>query len=355
MKTLDRYIGRTVVLNTLLVLFVVTALLSVFSLIRQLDDVGRGNYDLITAIYYVVLNTPTSVYRMFAFCVLIGCLLGMGAMAGHSELIVMRAAGISVKRIVLSTLKSGFLLMVLVALMGEFVVPPAERYAQSLRLEALSQKVSVNSRHGLWARDDKRFINVRTVMPDLRLRDITVYHYKETGRIDYAVHIDMAKQNSDGSWLMDNVVYSRFAYQAVTREEVGQEVWPELINPELLRSLSVDPETLSTRELIDHIEYLDGNQLDSERYKLAFWIKIATPISSLVMLVLSMPFVFGSLRSTGSGGRIFMGILLGLGFVLVNELITRLGLVYGMPAVLSAFLPVTGFGVLAFIGLRRVL
>jgi len=145
MSLLARYIGRTVLLNTLLVLLVLVALSALFSFIRELDDVGKGDYSVKTALIYIFLRIPGIAYELFPSSVLLGSLLGLGAMASHSELTVMRSSGISIGQIAGSVALIGLLLMGLVALLGEFVMPPSERQAQELRTAALSQRVSLRS------------------------------------------------------------------------------------------------------------------------------------------------------------------------------------------------------------------
>ena len=96
MSLLARYIGRTVFLNTLLVLLVLVSISSLFSFIGELDDVGKGDYTVKTALIYILLGMPGIAYELFPSSVLLGSLLGLGAMASHSELTVMRSAGISI-------------------------------------------------------------------------------------------------------------------------------------------------------------------------------------------------------------------------------------------------------------------
>ena len=111
MSLLARYIGRTVLLNTLLVLLVLVALSALFSFIRELDDVGKGDYSVKTALIYILLRMPGSAYELFPSSVLLGSLLGLGAMASHSELIVMRSAGISIPQIARSVALIGICLL----------------------------------------------------------------------------------------------------------------------------------------------------------------------------------------------------------------------------------------------------
>ena len=349
---LDRYIGRSIFTTSLLVLIVLLALTAVFSFIGELDDVGRANYTLGTAAIYILLKLPASAYEMFAPAVLLGSLLGLGSMATHSELVVMRAAGISIARIIRSVLLVGVLLMVMVAAIGELVAPRAEHYAQDLRLEALAKKVSVGNDSGLWLRSGDQFINIKTVLPDLSLLDISVYRFKGN-RLEHAMSARRAVQSEDGRWLLDNVTYTEFEGSQTRVRSIPSEMRASFVRPELLQNLTVDPETLSAKNLLQQVSYMQQNSLDSDRIQLALWTKLTNPLATLVMLMLSVPFVFASQRGGSAGQKIFIGIMLGIGYIMVNRLFTHMGLVYGFPPVISALAPLLFFLSIAIIGIRR--
>ena len=153
----------------MLVLLVLVALSALFSFIRELDDVGKGDYSVKTALIYILLRMPGISYELFPSAVLLGSLLGLGAMASNSELTAMRSAGISIVQMAGAVSLIGLVLKGLVALLGEYVMPPSETQAQELRTAALSQRVSIRSRTGYWAKSDARFINIKSVLPDLTL------------------------------------------------------------------------------------------------------------------------------------------------------------------------------------------
>ncbi|MDO6461395.1 LPS export ABC transporter permease LptG [Granulosicoccaceae sp. 1_MG-2023] len=349
---LDRYIGRSIVITSLMVLLVLMALAAVFSFIGELDDVGRENYTLGTAALYILLRLPASAYEMFAPAVLLGALLGLGTMATHSELVVMRAAGISIGRIIRSVLQAGVLLMFVVAVLGEFVAPKTEQTAQDIRLNALSKKVSVGSKSGLWLRSGERFINVKTVMPDRTLIDLIVYRF-DGQRLQSVMAAGQAKPLDGGRWQLENITINEFDGQKSGVRREAQRIENDLVAPEALQNLSVDPEVLSARNLMQQAGYLKDNKLDSDRIQLALWSKLTNPLATLVMLMLAVPFVFGSQRSGGAGQKIFIGIMLGIGYIMLNRLFTHMGLVYGFPPVISAVAPLLVFFLIAVVGIRR--
>jgi len=166
---LDRYIGRAILTTSMLVLLTLVALAGIFGFISELDDVGKGNYTVANALQYIFLTLPSKAYLLFAPAVLLGSLLGLGAMASNSELTVMRAAGISNGRIIRAVLMTGVALMLLIALLGETIMPKAEQIAEEIRLTALEERLSVKGRNGLWIKSSNKYVNISTVMPDFTL------------------------------------------------------------------------------------------------------------------------------------------------------------------------------------------
>lgn len=353
MKLIVGYIGKTVLLNTLLVLFVLVALTGLFSFIGELDDVGRGNYSVLSAGIYIVLRMPGSAYELFPSAVLLGSLLGLGGLASHSELTVMRSAGISIAQMAGAVSLIGLLLMGVVMLIGEFVMPPSESRAQEIRMAALSSNPSINTRTGYWAKSGPRFINIKSVLPDMTLADVNVYSFNGAN-LSSVVHAKKAEQLDSGEWRLTDITRTEFHPTSVDTVRSDVELWANLVNAEILQGLSVPAESMSMVNLFNQISYLETNQLDSSPIKLALWMKITNPVSTLVMLMLSLPFVFASQRGGSVGQKMFIGILLGIGYFLLNRLVTHVGLANGLSPAVSTLIPLILFGLIAFLGVLRI-
>jgi len=368
---LDRYIGRSILLTSLLVLLTLVTLASIFAFISELDDVGKGSYTVGRAAQYIFLTIPGKIYLLFAPAVLLGSLLGLGTLASNSELTVMRAAGISSSRVIRAVLVTGVGLMLLVAVVGETVMPKSEQIAEELRLTALEKRLSVKGSRGLWLKSADRYVNIGTVMPDFTLLDVSVHQF-DNNQIVLALQAASAHPEGD-DWQLQDLAVTYFDSETAHREQIDNVLWSDflrrnsvgneddrvkntnfsLVSSDVLKSISVSPESLSAMDLYEQVRYLNNNQLDSRRIELAFWIKMASPLSTLVMLMLSLPFVFASQRSGGAGLKIFVGIILGILYTLMNRLLTQLALANGLAPALSALLPLLSFLLIAIIGIRR--
>lgn len=353
MRILDTYIAKTVISGSLMVLMVLASLMAFMDFISQLGDVGKAQYGVLDAAVFVLLSLPKRLYELFPTAVLIGSLISLGTLAGNSELTVMRAAGVSIMRIVYSVLQAGFLLLILVAIIGELVVPNSERYAQSLRAEDLNTSVSLGGGGGFWARDGQRFLFVSHVYPGMNLGKVKVYEFSKNNQLKRITHAQTAKF-VDNKWQLDNVKQTEFTDGGVDSKTIKSVIWNELLNPDLFNVVSVRPSNMSAIDLYQYSQYLKQNDLDSSHYELSFWVKVFTPISSLVMLLIALPFVFGSQRTGGAGNRILIGLLLGIGFYILNRTVNHLGQVYHIYPFISASAPVVLVALASLSALRRV-
>lgn len=338
MNILDRYIGRAVVAGTLLALLILLAVDLFFSFANEVQDIGKGQYGLGEVFAFIGLTIPRRVHEMFPMAALLGSLLSLGALASSSELVAIRAAGVSVLRIAGSVLMAGMLPLLIVSAIGEWVAPQTEQMAQQRRSLAQSETITFRSDHGLWARDGKRFINIRTILPDGRLSGLQVYELGEQGDLLAVMRAETAA-HAGSNWTLENVRRAEIAGDSFAQTLAPTLDWPSLLSPQLLNVVTIDPQDLSARDLFRYAQYMRDNGLDASRYDLAFWQRVLAPFAALVMLFLSIPFVFGPLRSVSTGQRLLWGVLTGVGFYLLNQTLGHLGQVYGLPGPLSAVLP----------------
>jgi lipopolysaccharide export system permease protein len=353
MKILDRYLGMAVASSTLIVMLVLIALFFFVDFVDQLGDIGKGNYGVAEAIQYLLLIQPRNIHTVFPLAALLGNLLGLGWLASNSELLVIRAAGISLAQISWSVMKVGLLMILAVVLIGEVVAPDSEQYAQAQRSIALSDRITLKTDYGFWTRDGRSFINIRTVLPGQRLGDINIYEFDDRHQLRIATHAQSARFEK-GRWMLDGIVQSHLSEDGVDTRQLARATWESLISPELINVLSVTPDRLSTWELHKYIDYLRGNGQDVEPYELAFWNRMVWPLSTAMMTFLAIPFVFGSLRNVSMGQRMLTGSMVGIGFYLFNQTFNQVGLVYNFNPVLSALLPLSLFAMLSWILIRKV-
>jgi lipopolysaccharide export system permease protein len=122
----------------------------------------------------------------------------------------------------------------------------------------------------------------------------------------------------------------------------------------LLGVVALKPENMSIRDITQFIGYLEENGLDTRQYRYAFWGRFMTPLAALVMLFISVPFVFGSMRSVSAGQRVFIGMLVGFGFYLISQIVSQVGQVFGFNPLLTMLVPGTVFMLFGIRAVRRI-
>ena len=351
MKILDTYIARHVAGGALLALAVLLSLTAVVTFVDELDSVGRGRYGIGGAIEFVLLTLPRHAFVLFPLAAVIGALIGLGTLAVSSELAAVRAAGVSIGRIVGSALKGALLLVVIAILVGEVVAPWCERLAQTRRTVALGE--SPGREDGFWIRDERRFVNVIRIRPDDRVEDMFIYEIDGQGALRTVTHAKHAEYR-DAAWVLESVRRSEVSIDGVVTTSLPGTEWETRLGPELVKLASVRLESLSGIDLARYIDYLRDNRLETATYELALWTKVVYPLATGVMIVLAVPLVLGRLGGVGVGQRILAGCLIAVTFHVVNKVSGQTGIVYGLSPLSSAFAPTLAFLAAGVWLLRRV-
>jgi len=351
---LARYLASQVLSATGFVLVALLVLFTFFDVIQELGNVGRNNYGLGHVSIVVLLSVPGHLYEILPVAALIGTLLAVSRLVANSEFGVMRVSGLSNWRVARYFAVIGVALSFLILLLGEYVAPWAEQAAQRLKLSATQSVVAQQFRSGLWVRDGSSFINVTEVMPDSTLRGINIYTFDEEGRLQQIKAARQGTWNAKKRWELQEVSETRFDGGVIRASSAERESWDSALTPEMLSVLLIAPEKMSARTLWRYISHLNENGLKSTRYELALWAKFVNPLVIPVMMLIALPFALHGPRTSNASGKVFVGILVGLGFHLLSRLFGHLGLLNDWPPVIVSSLPLLIFLVVAFYGLRWV-
>lgn len=326
MNLLTRYLGREIYLSIALVFAALLMLFAFLDLIHELNVMGQGQYHIGYVLLFVLLSVPGHVYELFPVAVLVGTIFALVQLAASSELTIFRASGASLWQMVGALFRIALPLVVLSFVCGELLAPPSERMAQQLRLKAQNAQVTLKEfRSGVWARDERSFVNVKNVMPDTSLLDIDIYRFDETHHLQTITNARRATFVEQGRWQLEDVRETRFDRQGATINTVPTQAWHSALNPGILSVLLVVPEQMSAYDLYQYAAHLRENSQKSARYEIAMWSKLVYPFALLVMMVLALPFAAYHRRAGGVGAMIFMGIVLGLVFHFAGRLFASLG------------------------------
>ncbi|MDP2786900.1 MAG: LPS export ABC transporter permease LptG [Pseudomonadota bacterium] len=350
MSILFRYVVREVLVASLLALLALAGLFSFFDFVSELSEAHSATYTPLVATLFVVMNMPGRLYELMPLAVLIGGLFAWNRLSLTSEFSVMRSAGLATHRLVVWMLLLGLSMGLVALLFGEYVMPHAERAAQQLKVRATSGIVAQEFPTGLWAKDGRTFINIRELRPDASLVDVRLYEFDANFNLKLMRRAESA-QWQDGQWMLRQVTQTLIEENGTRTARQPDQPWVSAVTPDLLTVLMVMPERMAMSALYAYIQHLDENMQDAKRYRIAFWGKLAYPVAVPVMLVLALVFAFNPPRHGGTGGRLLVGILLGLGFHLSNRLAGQFALLQDWPAPVSAVIPTLVFGLAAFVAL----
>lgn len=369
MNRIERYLGGVVVAHTLLVLFVLVVIMGFFEFISELSRLS-DSYSLADISLFTGLKLPMYFYELFPVGLLIGMLMGLGRLASGSELTVIRVSGWSVGRIFYAVLKTTLLLWLLMTAVGEWIAPESEAHAKKFRGEILQKGISIGDANGFWLKEPDRYIHIDSIISTTELRGVTVY-IKEGGELRHLITAPKA-QHQGGEWVLHNSIEQRLGFidhavpplieqpaQTVTtmswqQQAVEKQSFQFPLQPDVIESLNINTRYMSVVDLYRYINFLKENDLEAVNYQLAFWRKIANPLVVLSMVAIVFPLIFGLQRQTNAGQRIFIGVLIGMGFHLFNQIFGNITILYGFAPVVGAFLPALFMLVVASSALRKL-
>jgi lipopolysaccharide export system permease protein len=346
MNVLTFYIGKEVLKGSLVTLLILLTIFNLFTLADELKDL-KGNYGLKQIFYYLALTSPKVLFELVPASALIGSLFVLGTMGNNRELIAMQAAGLSVLGIIKAVLLSGLVLVSLSLLIGEFIAPVGEKFAQKIKMTALNESVIMNSKYGVWLREGSNYVNVRQAEDDGRLADINIYELDSNRHLQRTVHADRAIFTGKNTWKLINVKESAISTEQIQVTQQPEKIWHSSIAPNLVKIVVVDADNLSLYDLAMYVDFLKTNHQKSHSYEFAFWGRAFNPLTTFIMMLVSAPFVIGIHRGISVGARIMIGVTIGMGFNIFNKIVNHMGLIYDLNPPLTALLP--SLTVLAFV------
>ena len=355
MTLLRGYLIGAVFKGVALVLLVLVAVKGCIELVGQLNDVGEGSYTLITAVRYVLLRVPRAVFDTLPAASLIGSLLGLGNLAVHRELVVMRASGVSSWQLLSAVGLAGVGLAVLMALLGESVAPSLAAYASAMRTRALHEDVAVGDGGATWLKDGNRIVSLRRQTAGALSYGggVWLFEIGPEHALKRIARADSADIGASNNWVLANYAETTFLDSTIEARKEHESTETYGLNQDLLALSVVRQDMLDTPALQRYIAYLHENNLDARRYEIAYWKRLADIASVIAMTVLALPFVFGGLRSAGTGARLLSGLVIGLSYYVLGQLLASAGEVYGLDPRVVAWAPTAALALVTAVAFTR--
>ncbi|GAB2190178.1 LPS export ABC transporter permease LptG [Sessilibacter sp. MAH2] len=338
MRKLSFYIAKTIAGAIFVVLLVIVGLDTLFSLIDEFTDLKNG-YTAKDAFLYVLTSIPGRLFEFVPFSSLIGCLIGLGLLAGTSELVVMRAAGISVLRITGLVLRPVLLLVLLGILIGEFIAPITDQIAESNRAVARGEEQVFESDSGLWHRDGNEFMHFNAVQPNGKIFGLNRYVYNDAGDLVRTSHAELAIY-ADKHWVEEDVEEKTFFEDHIETTTYHSRAWDTRVSPQLLNVLVLPEDSLSIRDLYTFATFRQSQGLPARKYWLTFWEKVLQPFATISLVLIAVSFIFGPLRQVTTGFRVFTGVMVGVAFKTSQTILGPSSLVFGFSPLIAVAIPI---------------
>jgi lipopolysaccharide export system permease protein len=355
MKTLDRYIGRSFIASFGLIVAILLVLFSFFELLSQLKDVGKGSYQIADAMIFICLTLPRRMLDLMPISTLLGGIIALGMLADRRELLAMQAGGMSARRICLSMLVTGSILMLATLLLAELVVPPMDELARTRRSLALSDSGVTVTKQGFWARRGPSYIHVGKTHYGGAAAEVDIFETDAEGKLKKFIHAREADIQDNSQWLLRGITLKTFGEQGIVTRQMASLTLDSFLSSDQVDILELPASSLSTADLYRYIRATEESGQNSDRYALALWRKLSLPLTTGAMILLALPFIFGSSRNVTAGKRIVIGSFVGLALYFADQLSVHLGLLLSLQPVITAMAPVVLITAIALWRLRRMI
>jgi lipopolysaccharide export system permease protein len=365
--TITRYIRQQVLLSATFVLVAFIGLFAFFDFLAEMDRLLRPGVKISAVALSIALGLPARVYELAPLASLIGAVYTLAGLANTSQFTVMRSAGLGMRMALQIMLKIGLVIVLITLIVGEVATPLAERLSVVLsdtKLASVKRDGRLSS--GQWLRDTVqdpatgkrvRYVNFKAYTENEGMADLTVYEFTIDNRLLSVLYAQKAVYEADGRWLLSNTQHKTMVYDineqpvSLAEKTLAVDVWHSAIDPDVLSGVYIDPEKMSALQLLRYGRFLKENRQRTDKVDLALAKKVFYPLAVFVMMIIALPFAYLHSRNGGVSFKIFIGIMLGIAFYLMNNLFSHLTVVASMPPLLSASIPSVIALLLGFLGL----
>ena len=384
LKVLSRYVKINALLAIIASVLGLWALQVLFAYLSELDALN-DSYTMSEALKYILYRSPYFLEQFIPTGALLGAVVGLGLLANKSELVVMRAAGVSVYRIVGWVLQPALLFVLLALGINQFVLPYSNQLAHEIN-DADSSAL-VTSVRGYWTMQpsvktadgnadkstlepdgsDILYIDYADVQGNIGT--VKRWHLDKNGNLQTAIHAEGGRYSgrtpvSDASanpnekyryeWQLKNMTTLTInqGFDS-TQAKSASDILSLPFAPESVYLLTREAEDLSLTQLYEHRQFMQQQNKRSLEHELAFWQKLLSPLSILSLVIVACSFVFGSLRTHSLGLRIVVALLFGLLFSYMQDLVGFISLATGFSPLLMVILPIIASAILGGYLLKR--
>ncbi len=359
----DRYLAFQVFVGLCIATAVLLPLFSFLDLLDQLNDVGNWSYQVKDAFFYTALLMPRRFIQLAPFIALLGTVIALGRLAKNLELTALQIAGISPVRVSMAPLVVGFILLIFIAVLEQFVAPQLQQKAISHRATAFQKAGTafekavqlLGKNLGIWTRDERNILRIGEMITAKKAANVEVLHFDDNGSLLTYTHAKYADITDDNLWELSEVISKTFNETEEKIESISTSSmqWESFVKSTDILILTKSPDSLSPFDLFQHVRFLKNTGQEADAYELALWRKVGGAFITIAMMLLSIPFVFGSSR-TGFSKKLVLAVMVGISVHLLDQIIANAGLLLHFPPALTALFPGLALILVANLWLRKI-
>jgi len=354
MKTVRQLLYRDVLWSVFFVTIFFIALFFFIDFVDEMSRVGRNGYTMGAAALAVLLEQPGHVYELFPIAVLIGTIYSMARLAQSSEFTILRTAGLGPGRALSLLGVIGLLFAVLTFSLGEYVTPHSEQAAGFLKAR-FGMGLAIG-RTGAWLKEKRAepdgersiTVNVRGVGRNGELSGVRIYEMDASGREIRSLtaeHAIVPRTRTTSEWALQDVTETTWVPRTATADphvevrQVPQMSWPTRLNASVAAAALLPVQSMGAVALWRYSTHLAEQEQSTQTYRIQFWKRVLYPFACLVMVALALPFAYLHARAGGVSVKVFGGIMLGISFVLLNNVAGHLGMLHEWTPWIAASVP----------------
>lgn len=311
------------------------------------SNVGHGDFNFISAIYYSSLSIPSIIYLISPISVLIGVEIALISLVNYSEYVIFRVNGISLFKIMQLLFIVGSIFAGLTFILGEYIAPSSNNLAEIYKTHKTKSKAKYiyNLSSGIWVHDgESSFVNIRGLdLDNNMLSNVAIYNYTpDMQLLNYKLAKSATYDQNKHSWLLQDVEFRDYINSDtnIIHHHYTSQYWLTTLTPQYFKIFVKSPENMSIRDLTNYLKLPDVNSVAQQEYKVLFWRKVFYPFYCIIMALLALIFIPNNRRNINLGNKLILGLITGVSFYFLIQLISRIAVLFQLNALLFQLIPI---------------
>ena len=352
MKIFERYLLEQLIRNTLIVIFVLIAVFSIFNLLKEFNEIGVRNYTFASAITFIIFKIPLVISEVFNLGILIGAMATIGILLDKRELIFIQNGMVSFRNIAVTTIKYGFFISVIFLIVFETISPIFTDFGDNYKALKTERVIEKHRLGNIWLKANSVFFYID--------KNTNQEDYENIFLIDLTNNEQLILAKSDVGKIINSSLIQKNAEVYKFRKDknlykVEKKVSQDLSTPLMLNYdfLMIDEKKMNLISLFNKIYTSFQLGLNSNKYQIEILSRLLKPIYAIILLMIALPIVFNFSRNQNITKNVFVGILIGLIFNLIMKFSNIISLQNSMEIALFPFISLSLLIILARIWFNK--